>query len=57
VRGAIAASAGLGALLSCEVALAGGDDGGGKDETATPIKHLIVLIAENWTFDSIYGTY
>src|SRR5262249_62197709 len=25
--------------------------------TATPIKHVIVLIGENWTFDSIFGTY
>ena len=25
--------------------------------TTTPIKHLIVLIGENWSFDSIYGTY
>jgi phospholipase C len=26
-------------------------------ETTTPIKHVIVFIGENWTFDSIYGTY
>jgi phospholipase C len=50
--------AGLGVLLSCGLAVAGdrddkGDDGG----TATPIKHVIVLIAENWTFDSIFATY
>jgi len=25
--------------------------------TATPIKHVIVLIGENWTFDSIFATY
>ena len=25
--------------------------------TVTPIKHVIVLIGENWTFDSIFGTY
>jgi phospholipase C len=25
--------------------------------TTTPIKHVIVFIAENWTFDSLYGTY
>jgi phospholipase C len=31
------------------------DDGGAK--TATPIKHLIVIIGENRTFDNIYGTY
>jgi phospholipase C len=26
-------------------------------ETATPIKHVIVIIGENRTFDNIYGTY
>jgi phospholipase C len=26
-------------------------------ETATPIKHLIVIIGENRTFDNVYGTY
>ena len=26
-------------------------------KTTTPIKHVIVLIGENWTFDSIYATY
>src|SRR5215472_2623312 len=25
--------------------------------TTTPIKHVIVLIGENWTFDSIFATY
>src|SRR5215475_1576552 len=40
-----------------------GDGGhGGRDDsqrihTATPIKHVIVLIGENWTFDSIFATY
>ena len=34
-----------------------GDEGGGRHETATPIRHLIVLIGENWTFDAVYGTY
>src|SRR5262249_49291927 len=29
----------------------------GDDNTATPIKHVIVLIGENWTFDSIFATY
>ena len=32
-----------------------GDFGGGK--TATPIKHVIVLIGENRSFDNVYGTY
>jgi phospholipase C len=30
---------------------------GNDCNTATPIKHVIVLIGENWTFDSIFGTY
>src|SRR5579859_4178222 len=55
VHGVMAAGAGL--LLSCGVALADSDEGDGRQRTATPIKHLIVLIGENWTFDSIYATY
>ena len=42
----------IGALItfsSCNSALA--------QATNTPIKHVIVFIGENWTFDSIYGTY
>jgi len=27
------------------------------DRTATPIKHVIVIIGENRTFDNVYGTY
>jgi phospholipase C len=26
-------------------------------KTATPIKHVIILIGENWSFDSIFATY
>jgi len=45
-------------VMSCALAAADDrDDGAHKVRTATPIKHLIVLIAENWTFDSIYATY
>jgi phospholipase C len=29
----------------------------GEARTATPIKHVIILIGENRTFDNIYGTY
>src|SRR5262249_4024146 len=35
----------------------GGRGGPGEIQTATPIKHVIVLIGENWTFDSIFATY
>ena len=51
---ATAAAAGLGVLLSCGLAVADDDHG---QKTATPIKHVIILIAENWTFDGIYATY
>jgi phospholipase C len=33
------------------------DDDHGDRRTATPIKHVIVLIGENRTFDNIYGMY
>jgi len=51
---ATAAAAGLGVLLSCGLAVADDDHG---QKTATPIKHVIILIGENWTFDGIYATY
>jgi phospholipase C len=48
------------ALASCGLAAA--DDRGDKDagrgvRTASPIKHLIVLIGENRTFDHVFATY
>jgi phospholipase C len=52
LQSATAAAAGLGMLLSCGLAVA--DDG---PKTATPIKHVIILIGENRTFDNIYATY
>jgi phospholipase C len=33
------------------------DDEGERHETKTPIKHLIVLIGENRTFDHVFATY
>jgi phospholipase C len=51
--------------VACVViaALAGGpvmaserDDGGGA-RTATPIRHVIILIGENRSFDNVFGTY
>ena len=35
----------------------GGAAADDKVDTATPIKHVIILIAENRTFDYIYGMY
>jgi phospholipase C len=34
-----------------------GEDKHGDGSTATPIKHVIVLIGENRTFDNVYATY
>ncbi len=46
------------ALMSASVAVAEEkSDRDGNQKTASPIKHLIVLIGENRTFDNIYGTY
>src|SRR3984893_12571570 len=47
------------ALLSCGLAAAEDRDGDDahRMKTATPIKHVIVLIGENWSFDSIFATY
>jgi phospholipase C len=35
----------------------GNEDGNGNGKTTTPIKHVIILIGENRTFDNIYATY
>jgi len=55
----LAATASSIALLSCGLAAAQDRDGDDahRMKTATPIKHVIVLIGENWTFDSIFATY
>jgi phospholipase C len=56
-----AVGAAFAAVMACGLAAA--DDRDDKDDAArraktdTPIKHLIVLIGENWTFDSIFATY
>src|SRR5262245_31932323 len=39
-------------------AAAGDEDRNGDErDTVTPIKHVIILIGENRTFDNIYGMY
>ena len=48
-------AASLGTLISCGGTAA--DDSAGNNKTATPIKHVIVLIGENCTFDHVFGTY
>src|SRR5260370_32368899 len=49
------------ALMSCGLVAADDrndrDDAAHRVKTDTPIKHLIVLIGENRTFDHIYATY
>jgi phospholipase C len=51
----------LGAQIASPLAYADNknqnDKNQGDSTTTTPIKHLIVLIGENWSFDSVYGTY
>src|ERR1700682_6417783 len=51
----------FGAVLSCSFAVtdatADKDDAAHRVKTDTPIKHLIVLIGENWSFDSVFATY
>src|ERR1700739_2731068 len=45
------------ALMSCGLAAAEERNDHDGAKTATPIKHVIVLIGENRTFDNVYGTY
>src|SRR5215813_3782950 len=48
----------LAALMSCGLAAAEDrKDDAQQVKTATPIKHVVVLIGENRTFDNVYGTY
>ena len=50
----------LGAMLSTQTAaplLYAGQKNQNTPSTTTPIKHVIVLIGENRTFDNIFGTY
>jgi hypothetical protein len=54
------ASIALGAMLGAQVFTPMGYAHGGNSaepSTATPIKHVIVLIGENRTFDNVFGTY
>ena len=46
----------LGGPIGGGIAFADRPDDGARD-TATPIKHVIVIIGENRTFDNLYGTY
>jgi len=46
-------------LGSTQSGLAAGTtfNGSGDDKTASPVKHVIVIIGENRTFDHVFGTY
>jgi phospholipase C len=46
----IALAAGLAAMASARAA-------GGDDKTTTPIKHVIVILGENRSFDQLFATY
>jgi phospholipase C len=46
------------AAVCSGAALADSDNGNGRDnQTATPIKHLVVIFGENRSFDHYFGTY
>jgi phospholipase C len=47
----------FGALMTCGLAAADEGDAAHRVRTNTPIKHLIVIIGENRTFDHVFATY
>lgn len=63
VAGSTVALAGVSALASATSASASAASasaarsGGPPARTATPIKHVVVIIGENNTFDTVFGTY
>ena len=42
-------------LIAAQTALA--DSESGDNDTKTPIKHVIIIIGENRTFDHVFATY
>src|SRR5262249_6063983 len=55
--GAARTQAGQGGQGNPDEAGLGGPSERPQSHTATHIKHVMVLIGENWTFDSIFATY
>jgi len=53
--GALATGLGFAVALACAQPAAAHDDPHGR--TATPIKHVIIVVGENHTFDNLFGTY
>ena len=56
MRNVLSASA-ASLLLSSSVVLAEGGGKGHDADTTTPIKHLVIIIPENRSFDNYFGTY
>ena len=52
-----ALGAGLSMALALPQALLAHDGGHSQGDTATPIKHVIIVVGENHTFDNLFGTY
>src|SRR5215467_1458948 len=50
-------SFGVGLMCLASCAAVANDEHKNDRDTVTPIKHVIVLIGENRTFDNVYGTY
>src|SRR5215831_21425011 len=44
-------------LCSLGLAACGGSGGSGTNETASPIKHVIIVVGENRSFDHLFATY
>ncbi|HKE96845.1 MAG TPA: alkaline phosphatase family protein [Povalibacter sp.] len=53
--GALAIGVAVAAALTCAQPAAAHDDF--RNSTATPIKHVIIVVGENHTFDNLFGTY
>ena len=54
---ALAASLVTGAAAFAAGGAAASTHGSGNPGTTTPIKHVVVIIGENHTFDNVYATY
>jgi phospholipase C len=56
-RRAAAAAVGGATVLACSTGLAPAQARADQTQTATPIKHLVVIFGENVSFDHYFGTY
>jgi phospholipase C len=53
----VAGGALVGALVAASLAPSAGAAAAGASDTSSPIKHVIVIIGENHTFDNVFATY